>query len=161
MFKASVITVSTRGHAGKREDESGPVVSEILKNIGIETVSYKVVPDNKAIIKEKLIELSHISDLIITTGGTGLTPDDVTPDATSEVIEREIPGMAEAMRAEGLKKTDRSMLSRAVVGVYKQTLIINLPGSTKAVRENLAVVTGVIPHALEKIKGSHADCARS
>ncbi|QWR77785.1 MogA/MoaB family molybdenum cofactor biosynthesis protein [Candidatus Magnetomonas plexicatena] len=161
MFKASVLTVSTRGSAGKREDESGPIVSEILKSIGIETVSHEIVPDDKAIIKEKLIALSLISDLIITTGGTGLTPDDVTPDATVEVIEREIPGIAEAMRAEGLKKTDRAMLSRAVAGVYRETLIINLPGSTKAVRENLAVVTGVIPHALEKIKGSHEDCART
>jgi molybdenum cofactor synthesis domain-containing protein len=142
-------------------DESGPLVSLILKDAGIETVSYSVVPDDISVIKEKLLELSAISDLIITTGGTGLTPDDVTPDATLEVIDREIPGMAEGMRAQGLKKTDRAMLSRAVAGVYKQTLIINLPGSAKAVRENLAVVIGVIPHALEKIKGSHEDCATS
>ncbi|MEO5357131.1 MAG: MogA/MoaB family molybdenum cofactor biosynthesis protein [Nitrospirae bacterium YQR-1] len=161
MFKASVLTVSTRAAAGQRVDESGPVVSAVLKEAGIETISYSVVPDDKSVIKEKLIELSGISDLIITTGGTGLTPDDVTPDATVEVIDREIAGMAEAMRAEGLKITDRAMLSRAVAGVYKQTLIINLPGSARAVKENLAVVIGVIPHALEKIKGSHEDCART
>ncbi|MBA3071264.1 MAG: MogA/MoaB family molybdenum cofactor biosynthesis protein, partial [Nitrospirae bacterium] len=99
-------------------------------------------------------------DLILTTGGTGLSPRDVTPEATLEVIEREIPGIAEAVRIEGLKKTKRAMLSRAVAGVRDKTLIINLPGSPKAVKENLKVIIDVIPHAIEKIKGDETECGR-
>lgn len=158
MISVAVITLSDKGSRGEREDLSGPEIKEIICAIG--TVQYyEVIPDEKELIKEKLIEYSTKVDLIITTGGTGLSPRDVTPEATLEVIDREIPGMAEAMRNEGLKKTDRAMLSRAVAGVRGEALIINLPGSIKAVREGLGVVVGVIPHAVEKIKGSMKDCA--
>ena len=112
------------------------------------------------LIKETLIRLSKSSDLILTTGGTGLSPDDVTPEATLGAIQRRIDGIPEAMRAAGLKKTDRAMLSRAVAGVRDETLIINLPGSPKAVREGLEAIIDVIPHAVEKIKGSKEGCAR-
>jgi molybdenum cofactor synthesis domain-containing protein len=100
-------------------------------------------------------------DLILTTGGTGVAPRDVTPEATLSVIDRELPGMAEAMRAESLKKTPRAMISRAVAGIRKQTLIVNLPGSPRAVRENLAVLLPALPHAIEKIKGDPSECGRS
>jgi len=111
------------------------------------------------LIKEKLIHYSKLVDVIFTTGGTGLSPRDVTPEATREVIEREVPGIAEAMRLEGLKKTRRAMLSRAVAGVRGRSLIVNLPGSPKAVKEGLEAILEVVPHAVEKIKGSSADCA--
>jgi molybdenum cofactor synthesis domain-containing protein len=150
--------LSDKGSRGEREDLSGPEIKEMIKEIG--TVQYyEVIPDEQGLIKEKLIDYSMKVDLIITTGGTGLSPRDVTPEATREVIDREIPGIAEAMRIEGLKKTDRAMLSRAVAGVRRNTLIVNLPGSPKAIREGLAVIVGVIPHAVEKIKGGMEDCA--
>jgi molybdenum cofactor synthesis domain-containing protein len=112
------------------------------------------------LIKERLLFYAGKVDLILTTGGTGLSPRDVTPEATLDVIEREIPGIAEAMRAEGLRKTRNAMLSRAVAGVRGQTLIINLPGSPKAVRENLAVIIDALPHAIDKIKGDQGECSR-
>jgi molybdopterin adenylyltransferase len=121
---------------------------------------YAILPDDKDLIKERLLRYTGKVDLILTTGGTGLSPRDVTPDATREVIEREIPGIAETMRSEGLKKTRYSMLSRAVAGVRDQTLIINLPGSPRAVQENLAVIMDILPHAIEKIKGDTGDCGR-
>lgn len=156
----AVLTLSDKGSKGEREDLSGPAIGELLKLIGAEVKLSEILPDEKKMIKEKLIELSGNVDLILTTGGTGLSPRDVTPDATLEIIDREIPGIAEAMRAEGMKKTTRSMLSRAVAGVRGQTLIINLPGSPKAVEENLAVILDTIPHAVEKIKGDTRECAR-
>src|SRR5512135_995571 len=160
MITVAVLTLSDKGSRGEREDLGGPEIKEMIKGIG--TVQYyEVIPDEKELIKQKLIDYSTKVDLIITTGGTGLSPRDVTPDATIEVIDREIPGIAEAMRMEGLKKTDRAMLSRAVAGVRGNTLIINLPGSPKAVKENLGAILDVIPHAVEKIKGSTADCAAS
>jgi molybdopterin adenylyltransferase len=158
MISVAIITLSDKGSRGEREDLGGPEIKEMIKGIGI-VQYYEVIPDEKELIKEKLIDYSTKVDLIITTGGTGLSPRDVTPDATLEVIDREIPGIAEAMRMEGLKKTDRAMLSRAVAGVRGNALIINLPGSPKAIREGLAAVVGVIPHAVEKIKGSMEDCA--
>lgn len=158
MITVAIITLSDKGSRGEREDLSGPEIKEMIKGIGI-VQYYEVIPDEKELIKEKLIDYSMKVDLIITTGGTGLSPRDVTPEATREVIDREVPGIAEAMRMEGLKKTSRAMLSRAVAGVRGKTLIINLPGSPKAIREGLEVVVGVIPHAVEKIKGSTEDCA--
>lgn len=158
MISVAIITLSDKGSRGEREDLSGPEIQEMVKEIGM-VQYYEVIPDEKELIKQKLIDYSTKVDLIITTGGTGLSPRDVTPDATLEVIDREIPGIAEAMRMEGLKKTDRAMLSRAVAGVRGSALIINLPGSPKAIREGLAVVVGVIPHAVEKINGSMEDCA--
>ncbi|MBI4826791.1 MAG: MogA/MoaB family molybdenum cofactor biosynthesis protein [Nitrospirae bacterium] len=160
MIKVAIMTLSDKGSKGKREDTSGPTIEKMMKKIDAEIISYDILPDEKALIKKKLISLCRKADLILTTGGTGLSPRDVTPEATREVIDQEIPGIAEAMRFEGLKKTPYSMLSRAVAGVRKKTLIINLPGSPKAVQENLAVIINVLPHAIEKIKGSKAECAR-
>ena len=160
MITVAVLTLSDKGAEGKREDLSGPTIGEMLRGIGAEVKHYEILPDEKDMIKVKLREYSEKVDLILTTGGTGLSPRDVTPDATREVIDREIPGIAEAMRLEGLKKTPRSMLSRAVAGVRGKTLIINLPGSPKAVQENIGVILDVLPHALEKIRGSQSDCAR-
>lgn len=160
MITVAVLTLSDKGSRGEREDLSGPVIADSLKGIDAEIKYSEILPDEKEMIIEKLIEYSNRVDLIITTGGTGLSPRDVTPDATIEVIDREIPGIAEIMRAEGMKKTPRSMLSRAVAGVKGQALIINLPGSPKAVKENLDVILDVIPHAIEKIKGDTRDCAR-
>jgi len=156
----AVLTLSDKGSRGERADLSGPAIGEMLGGIGAEVRFTEILPDEKTVIKEKLVEYARKVDLVITTGGTGLGPRDVTPDATLEVIEREIPGIPEAMRAEGMKKTSRSMLSRAVAGVRGGTLILNLPGSPTAVRENLSVVLDVIPHAIEKIKGSIEECAR-
>lgn len=160
MITVAILTLSDKGSKGEREDLSGPAIGEMLKLIGAEVKLSEILPDEKELIKEKLIEFSGRVDLILTTGGTGLSPRDVTPDATIEVIDRHIPGIAEAMRSEGMKKTSRSMLSRAVAGVRGEALIINLPGSPKAVKENLASILEVIPHAVEKIKGDKSECAR-
>jgi molybdopterin adenylyltransferase len=160
MITVAVLTMSDKGSKGEREDLSGPLIKDMLKGIDAEVKHYDILPDEKELIKEKLIKYSKEVDLIITTGGTGLSPRDVTPEATLEVIDRQVPGIAEAMRSEGLKKTSRSMLSRAVAGVKGRSLIINLPGSPKAVKENLAVILDVIPHAIEKIKGDTKECAR-
>ena len=161
MITAAIITLSDKGSRGEREDLGGPLIRDMLRTIDVDISYYEIIPDEKELIKEKLIEYSRSVDLIITTGGTGLSPRDVAPDATLEVIEREIPGIAEAMRMAGLKKTNRAMLSRAVAGMRGKTLIINLPGSPKAVREGLEAIMDVIPHAIEKIKGSTEDCAAS
>ena len=160
MITVAVLTISDKGSKGERKDLSGPLIEDILKKIEAEVKYYEILPDEKKLIRKNLIKYSKQVDLILTTGGTGLSPRDVTPDATLEVIEREVPGIAEVMRAEGLKKTGRSMLSRAIAGVKGETLIINLPGSPKAVKENLEVILDVIPHAIEKIKGNPAECAR-
>lgn len=160
MISVAVLTLSDKGSRGEREDVSGPLIADMLKGIDAEVVYSEILPDEKELIKGRLIDYSGRVDLILTTGGTGLSPRDVTPDATLDVIDREIPGIAEVMRAEGMKKTLRSMLSRAIAGVRGRTLIINLPGSPKAVEENLAVILGVIGHAVEKIKGDTSDCAR-
>ncbi len=159
MITVAVLTLSDKGSKGEREDASGPMIREMLKGIDAEVKYYDILPDEKELIKEKLIGYGKLVDLILTTGGTGLGPRDVTPEATIEVIERQIPGIAEAMRIEGLKKTRRAMLSRAVAGVREKTLIINLPGSPKAVKENLEIILGVLPHAIEKIKGDTSECA--
>ncbi len=159
MISAAVITLSDKGAAGERSDASGPLVAELLSGVA-EVRYYDILPDEQDQIRDRLLKYVGTVDLILTTGGTGLSPRDVTPEATRMVIEREVPGIAEAMRLEGLKKTNRAMLSRAVAGVRGQTLIVNLPGSPKAVRENLAVILDVLPHAVEKIKGDPSECGR-
>jgi molybdenum cofactor synthesis domain-containing protein len=159
MITVAVLTLSDKGSKGKREDLSGPLIADILKPIGADLKYYVILPDEKEQIKEKLIEYCGKVDLILTTGGTGLAPRDVTPEATLEVIDREVLGIAEVMRGEGFKKTSRAILSRAVAGIKGNTLIINLPGSPKAVRENLETILDVIPHAIEKIKGDTTECA--
>ncbi len=159
MIRTAVITLSDKGSRGEREDLSGPAIKEIVKKIGAEVEFYEIIPDEKELIKERLIACCSRADLVLTTGGTGLSPRDVTPDATLEVIDREVPGIAEAMRSGGMKSTNRSMLSRAVAGVRGQTLIINMPGSPKAIKECLEIILDVIPHAVDKIRGSTEDCA--
>lgn len=159
MISAAVITLSDKGAAGSRTDESGPLIAEMLAGMA-EVLHYDILPDEQDQIRDCLLQYVGKVDLVLTTGGTGLSPRDVTPEATRMVIEREVPGIAEVMRMEGMKKTNRSMLSRAVAGVRGQTLIVNLPGSPKAVRENLAVILEVLPHAIEKIKGDPRECGR-
>jgi len=159
MITVAVFTISDKGSEGKREDVSGPLIIDILKPIGAEVKYYEILPDEKELIKDRLTQYCGKVDLILTTGGTGLSPRDVTPDATLEVIDKEIPGISEIMRSEGFKKTSKSMLSRAVAGIKGETLIINLPGSPKAVRENLEVIVDAIPHAVEKLKGDTTECA--
>jgi len=159
MITVTVLTISDKGSKGEREDLSGPIIQEILKTIDAEVKYSAILPDDRNLIKDSLLKYSNTVDLILTTGGTGLSPRDNTPDATLEVIDRPVPGLAEAMRAGGLKKTSRAMLSRGVAGIKGKTLIVNLPGSPRAVRENLDVILDVIPHAIEKIKGDTSDCA--
>jgi molybdenum cofactor synthesis domain-containing protein len=161
MFKAGVITVSDKGSAGLREDQSGPEVERLLETIGIGVARRAVVPDEIHQIRDLLMALADHEkiDLIVTTGGTGVSPRDVTPDATRGVIDREVPGMAEAMRRESHKITPHALISRAVVGIRGRTLIVNLPGSPKGVRENLAVLLPALCHAIEKIKGDERECA--
>jgi molybdopterin adenylyltransferase len=162
-IRTAIITLSDKGSRGEREDESGRIIGTMIAGIDASVVHYKILPDEKALISESLISLSDSNnvDLIITTGGTGVAPRDVTPEATLAVIERELPGMAEAMRAESLKKTPHAMISRAVVGIRGKTLIVNLPGSPKGVQENLAVILPALSHAIKKIKGDPSDCAQS
>lgn len=161
MITVGILTLSDKGARGEREDLSGVEIKKLVHEIPAEVKAYEVIPDEKNLIKDKLIEYADDKglDIIITTGGTGVSPRDVTPDATLEVIDKEIPGMAEVMRFESLKKTPRAMISRAVVGLRGRTLIINLPGSPKGVRENLSVILPAISHAVEKIKGDPSDCA--
>jgi len=160
MIKVAVLTLSDKGSRGEREDISGPTIAKMIKKIKGEVTHYEVLPDEKMQIKKKLLSLCNKVDLILTTGGTGVSPRDVTPEATLEVITHEIPGIAEAMRQEGLKKTPYAMISRAVAGIRGRSIIINLPGSPKGVKESLSVILPVIPHAIEKIKGSKAECGR-
>lgn len=161
MITAGILTMSDKGSRGEREDLSGKEIERMIKELPADVKAYEVIADETELIKAKLIEYTDrlCLDVVFTTGGTGVTPRDVTPEATKAVIERELPGMSEAMRAESLKKTPNAMISRAVCGIRKQTLIINLPGSPRAVRENLAVVLPAINHAVEKIKGSPSECA--
>jgi molybdenum cofactor synthesis domain-containing protein len=159
MITAAILTLSDKGAKGERQDLAGPLIREMISKIGATVEYYEIIPDEKELIKEKLMYYSNKVDLILTTGGTGLSPRDVTPEATIEVIDKEIPGIAEAMRSAGLEKTKRAMLSRAVAGVRGNTLIINMPGSPKAVKEGLEAIVDIISHAVEKIKGSSEDCA--
>ncbi len=160
-FKIGVLTLSDKGSRGEREDVSGQVVREMVAELG-EVVCYQVIPDEVEGIVETLVEWAdekHL-DLILTTGGTGLSPRDVTPTATARVIDWQIPGMAEAMRSASMQKTPHAMLSRAMAGVRGTTMIVNLPGSPKGVRENLEVVLPALEHGLRKLQGDPADCAR-
>ncbi len=158
---AVVITVSDRGSRGERVDGSGPVVAEMLGAAGAEIVGREMVPDDQPEISRLLIEWCDAkgADLIVTTGGTGVAPRDVTPEATRAVIERELPGMGEAMRRKSAEVTPHAMISRALAGIRGRTLIVNLPGSPKAARENLGVLLPALAHAVAKIKGDESECA--
>jgi len=161
-FKIGVLTLSDKGARGEREDTSGVLIGEMVHDLG-QVARYQVIPDDVETIVLTLRRWADEVglDLILTTGGTGLTPRDLTPQATAQVLDYEIPGMAEAMRAASLLKTPHAMLSRALVGVRAQSLIVNLPGSPKAARENLEVILPALPHALAKLKGDPSDCAIS
>jgi len=163
MFAVGILTISDKGSRGERQDKSGEVVREILSGMDAHIVDYDIVPDEKELIAEKLVRWADEDnlDVVITTGGTGLTPRDVTPEATLAVVDRIVPGFAEAMRAESLKKTPHAMLSRAVVGTRGKCLIVNLPGSPKAVRECLQVILPALPHAVETLKGQTGECGTS
>jgi len=162
MIQVGILTISDRGSQGLRLDQGGPRINSLLPPDSYQITATAVVPDEISEIVDLLVEWSDQRklDLIFTTGGTGLSPRDITPEATSRVIQREVPGMAEAMRQEGLKHTPLSQLSRGLAGVRGETLIINFPGSLKAIEEMMPVVLPVIPHALEKIKGDPRDCGR-
>lgn len=161
MFTVGILTISDKGWRGEREDKSGEAIRELVGQLNARVAKYELVPDEKGLISRRLKEWADKEelDLIVTTGGTGLGPRDVTPEATLEVSEKLVPGIAETMRAESLKHTPHGMLSRGVAGVRKRTLIINLPGSPKAVRECLEVVMPALPHAIELIKGEAGECA--
>ena len=159
-FTIGILTLSDKGSRGEREDLSGQVIRDIVAPLG-KVTHYRVIPDDVDVIVETLVDWvdSENVDLILTTGGTGLSPRDVTPEATARVLDWEIPGMAEAMRVASMQKTPHAMLSRAKVGVRRQSMIINLPGSPKGVRENLEVVMPALEHGLKKLKGDPSDCA--
>ncbi len=155
MITVGILTISDRCSRGEREDKSGETIRKVMSQFGSRVVDYAIVPDEKEGITRKLTEWADKGgvDVVITTGGTGLAPRDVTPEATLEVVDRTVPGLSEAMRAKGLKKTPHAMLSREVCGIRNETLIMNLPGSPKAVKECLLVVLPALPHALEVIAG--------
>ena len=153
MYKVAVLTTSDKCSKGQREDKTGKIVQEMIKELPADIVKYDLIPDEPEIIKEKLIGYCDDLkvDLVLTDGGTGFTARDFTPEATREIIEREVPGIPEAMRFEGFKKTNRAMLSRGIAGIRKKTLIINLPGSSKGAKESLEAIIGGLAHGLDMI----------
>ncbi len=161
-LKAAVITVSDRGFRGEREDLSGPVAERVLKErLKVQVILKQIVPDEVELIKEAILKACDLGvDLVVTCGGTGVSPRDVTPEATRELLDKELPGFSEAMRMEGFKKTPHAIISRGICGFRRNTLIINLPGSPKAVEEGLEVIIRAIPHAIEKAKGDESECSR-
>lgn len=162
MIKVAVLTMSDKGARGEREDESGRLICEMVKEISGEVIVHEIIPDEEPLIEERLRHFADglNADLIVTTGGTGVSPRDVTPEATRKVIEKEIPGLAEIMRIEGCKKTIRAAISRGIVGIRGGTLIVNLPGSPRGVVESLGVILSTIPHVLEKMHGDETECGR-
>lgn len=159
-MKAAILTLSDKGARGERVDESGPALAAWLADKGVHAVHTLIIPDEFDMIVSTLTEWADgdVADLILTTGGTGVSPRDVTPEATLRVVERIIPGIGELMRLKSLEKTPMASLSRAVAGIRRQVLIINLPGSPKGALENLEAVWPVIGHAVEKIRGDEGDC---
>ena len=161
MYRVAIITLSDTASKGERIDESGRVIAEIVRNEGYEVVFQKIIPDEGAMLEALLCGLAdnNEADLILTTGGTGFSKRDNTPEATRRVIEREPPGISEALRYRSLQVTPRGMLSRGVSGIRKDALIVNLPGSPKAVRECLEYAIGALGHGLDILKGSATNCA--
>ena len=161
MFTAAVITVSDRSFRGERTDASGPQVASILRNAGFDVTCTDTVPDERELISAAIVHAADDLDtaLIVTTGGTGLAPRDVTPEATLAVCERLVPGIPEVMRMRGLAHTERAMLSRGVAGIRKRSLVINLPGSPKAASENLEAIADALEHALLMLRKEPSDCA--
>lgn len=162
MKRAAIITASDSGYRGEREDLSGTAIREILEREGYEVISMDILPDDQVMLAGKLQEIadSEKAELILTTGGTGFSERDVTPEATEEVIERKVPGIPEAIRAYSMTITKRAMLSRATAGIRGKTLIINLPGSPKAVRESLEYIIDALGHGIEILTGEAGNCAR-
>jgi molybdopterin adenylyltransferase len=162
MIKVAIITVSDKGSKGQREDISGETIRFILEKIEAQVISYKIVPDEIDLIKEAIIEAVDITkvDLVLTTGGTGLAVRDVTPEATMAVVDKLVPGISEMIRKEGFQKTPKAILSRAVAGIRKRSLIINLPGSPKGVRESLNVILEALPHGIDILKGDASECGK-
>ncbi len=159
-YTCGILTVSSKGSRGERDDTSGEQLKKQLIGADFRLAAYRIVPDDQQAISSTLrqwVDQQKI-DLVITTGGTGVSPDDLTPEATRTIISREVPGISEAMRQASLGITSRAMLSRGIAGIRAESLIINLPGSEKAARENLETVLPVLAHALYKIKGGSADC---
>lgn len=162
MKRAAIITSSDSGYRGEREDLSGPAVREILEREGYQVISMEILPDDREILGNRMKEIAdkELAELVLTTGGTGFSQRDVTPEATEDIIERRVPGIPEAMRAYSMTITKRAMLSRAAAGIRKKTLIINLPGSPKAVRESLDYIVGALDHGIEILTGEASNCAR-
>ena len=161
IIHAAVVTVSDKGYAGERRDESGATLETLLRDIGVPTVDRVLVPDERTQIAATLRRLADETpvNLILTTGGTGFTSRDVTPEATRDVIDREASGLAEAMRFLSLQQTPHAMLSRAVSGLRGRTLIVNMPGSPRACREQFAMISAALPHGIEKLLDQGGDCA--
>jgi len=160
--KTAIVTVSDKGARGEREDLSGRALAEKLGASGFDVCFRTVIPDELEEIQKTLSDLADAGEcaLILTTGGTGVAPRDITPEATLSIIEKAVPGFGEAMRAASIQKTPYAMISRSVAGIRRKTLIINLPGSPKGAVENLEVILPALPHALDKIQGDTSDCAQ-
>ena len=156
-LKAAIVTISTRGAAGKRIDESGPAIRAALEAAGIPVVHTKLVADGVTPVGNAIREATQKANVVITSGGTGLSPNDMTPEATRRVIDREAPGIAEALRAHSLSKTPHGMLSRGVAGSLGASLVVNLPGSPKAALESLEVLIPVLAHAIELLAGESGE----
>ena len=162
MKRVAIITSSDTGYRGEREDLSGPAIREIVEKNGYKVVSMDILPDDRAILSKKMAEIAdnNTAELILTTGGTGFSKRDVTPEATKAVIEREVPGIPMAILQYSLTITERAMLSRAAAGIRGETLIVNLPGSPKAVDEALSYILPSLKHGLDILLGNDAECAR-
>ena len=162
MKRVAIITASDSGYRGEREDLSGPAAREIVEKAGYEVVSMDILPDDQVMLAGKLQEIADTgkAELILTTGGTGFSERDITPEATEEVIERKVPGIPEAIRAYSMTITKRAMLSRGTAGIRGKTLIVNLPGSPKAVKECLEYIIDALGHGIEILPGEASDCAR-
>lgn len=161
-MRVAIITSSDSGAAGAREDASGPLIREIVEGLGAEVVSYCLLPDECALLSEEMQRIADdgLADLILTTGGTGFSKRDCMPEATLEIVERQAPGIPEAMRAYSMQFTGRAMLSRAVAGIRRETLIVNLPGSPKAIQETLAYIYPHLQHGIDILTGAETNCAK-
>lgn len=162
LYRVAILTASDKGAAGKREDLSGPAAKEIMEQVGYTVVDMRILPDERQLLAETMKGICDkgTADLILTTGGTGFSPRDWTPEATLDIAERQVPGFSEAMRAASLAITPRAMLSRGVSVIRKQTLIVNLPGSPKAVRENLEVILPALGHGLDILTAKAGECGQ-